>query len=79
MNNCFDPSMVTCGICICNPALASVPTCAVSVAPNVQVCGGGVGTSSCGMAQVTVAAAKTSILPWVIGIGLALYWLSHRR
>lgn len=62
----FQP--VTCGICICNPNLLTVG-CAAAIAPN----------TSCGMSQVTVAAAKTNIWPWVLGIGALLYLLSKHH
>ena len=75
-NGCFSP--VTCGICICNPNLATVG-CAAAIAPNTNLCSPGVGQASCGMSQVTVAAAKSSVLPWVIGIGLALWFLSRHH
>jgi hypothetical protein len=65
-----------CALQCFQPTLASVgPACAIT--PNV--CGGGVGTASCGMSQVTVTASKPNIWPWVIGIGLALYLLSRHH
>jgi hypothetical protein len=72
MNSCT-------GLCCFAPQLASVGTCALNIAPTASVCGGGVGTASCGMAQVTVTAAKTSVLPWVIGIGAGLWLLSRLK
>lgn len=77
MSNCFTP--VTCGICICNPQLASVGTSDLNIAPNTGLCAPGVGTSACGMSQVTVAASQGSVWPWVVGIGIALYLLSKRH
>lgn len=68
----------TCGICICNPSLSPVGVCAATSGAGSPVCGG-VGTASCGMPQVTVNANKTSVLPWLIGIGAGLWLLSRRR
>jgi hypothetical protein len=78
MPSCTAPPM-SCGICICNPNLLSVGNCALNIAPTAQVCGGGVGAASCGMAQVTIAAAKSSPLLWLAAGGALLYLLSRRR
>jgi hypothetical protein len=77
MANCFTP--VTCGVCMSNPGLLQVGSCALNIAPTVSVCGGSVGTASCGMPQVTIAGAKTNLLPWLIGGGVLLYLFSRRK
>jgi hypothetical protein len=78
MNNCcFTP--VTCGLNICSPTLTSVGTCALNIAPSANVCRGGIGTATCGMPQVTIAAAKSSPLLWLVGAGALLYLLSRRK
>jgi hypothetical protein len=70
MNSC-------CGICF-TPTLATVGP-AAAISPTCNLCAPGVGTASCGMPQVTVAAAQTNIWPWVIGIGAALWLLSRHK
>jgi hypothetical protein len=74
--SCFQP--VTCGICVCNPALATVGAAPI-VAPNTPLCSPGVGVASCGMSQVTIAGSKTNIWPWVIAIAAGLYLLSKHH
>lgn len=60
------------------PQLSAVGTCALNIAPNTSLCSPGVGTASCGMSQVTVAASKkTNILPW-IGVAV-VFWLVFRK
>lgn len=77
-NTCAGP--FTCGVCICNPNLLSVSSAGAIVQPSSCLGLPGVGCASCGMPQVTVAAGKTNIWPWVIGIGAVLYLLSrHHR
>jgi hypothetical protein len=67
------------GLCCFTPQLATV-SCGPAIAPVTNLCSPGVGVASCGMSQVTVAASQsTNIWPWVIGIGLGLYWLSSRK
>jgi hypothetical protein len=68
MNSCGLPSCLTCF----QPQLAAVGTCALNIPPNTNLCAPGVGTASCGMSQVTVVAKpqSSSVLPWVIGLGL---------
>lgn len=68
----------TCGICICNPSLSAVGLCAALTSPGTPACGS-VGTSSCGMATVTVAGTKVNLWPWLIGGGVVLYLLSRKR
>ncbi len=68
----------TCGICICNPAMCSVGICAATMNPGNLACGS-VGSSSCGMATVTVAGSRAAnVWPWLIGGALALYLLTRK-
>jgi hypothetical protein len=71
----------TCGICICNPSMCRVGVCAATGNPGFPVCGGSVGTASCGMAQVTIAGTpiKSSVVLWLLGGAAALYLLKRYR
>jgi hypothetical protein len=75
MSNCLPP---TCGLCICTPSLSPVGLCAATASPGSPVCGS-VGTSGCGMAQVTIAGSQPNVWPWIIGIAGALWLLSRRH
>jgi hypothetical protein len=68
----------TCGICICNPAMCAVGVSAATGPVGTPACGS---VSSCcgGMSAVTVTGGATSVLPWLIGGGLALWLLMRKR
>jgi hypothetical protein len=79
MSNCASPW--TCGLCICNPSMCRVGICAATGNPGTPVCGGSVGTASCGMAQVTIGATatKSNVVLWILGGAAALYLLKRYR
>lgn len=61
--------------------MCSVGVGAATSNPGFPVCGGSVGTASCGMAQVTVAGAssRSSLVLWILGGAAALYLLKRAR
>ena len=61
--------------------MCNVGVGAATANPGYPVCGGSVGTASCGMAQVTVAGtpAKSNVVLWLLGGAAALYLLKRFR